>query len=740
MSTPTIASRCCSICRSATPSTGCLSHRSPALTCSRERSQIAGIPANARGAEDWLTLAEVSLSYDGQQAALAAAEQARRFHLSPQQKARLDLIDGLVAGSAHRYEEAAQLFRRAAPRLDARRRAIAAYGGYFARSLANPDRIEKPPVVQGGGPYAALAEAWTAGFLKDIPAAIEVIKRAEARYPDDPSLPAYRAQLALLIDDRDQARAAIDRSLAIDPDDPTALEARANYKAGIESNLEGALADLDRAVMIAPGSTTIWNALGLVQSSRGADREAEAALKRSIELDPNDPVSYANLAIHYLDQDRVKEAKVLIDKALAVDPSFDLALVARGRYHLQTGEIDKAMKDLLAGSTANPAYSQALLLLAGGYYESGEIEPAMQAIENADRLDPNDPVTSSFETAIAIDNYDSDRAIESAQATLKRARARGGDYASLSANRDAGSLLNEAFRLQGLDAWGRYYGDVTFDPFSGGGYVDQALAGSVDSFVVDLGAGTLPVDPEANASSFSSLFQGLMFDPLMLSGRSRTANLFRRPFVEGSVGGGFIKNGTDDWGWSTEAEVQGYLPTPIPWAFYGQFSADRSDDFRTHTEEGFVDPTSQFELEFKNVIGTGYITAKPTPYDRVVAYVNANRSEPNLLDGVQVAVPPIPDIPLIDPLTGTLLGGTYDRTVEQRTATAGVGWSHTFGYRNVLNAAVFASGFDRANDESGVLLFDTVLGIFGGAQTINTELEQQSCVGAPSVTLMALAT
>ena len=28
---------------------------------------------------------------------------------------------------------------------------------------------------------------------------------------------------------------------------------------------------------------------------------------------------------------------------------------------------------------------------------------------------------------------------------------------------------------------------------------------------------------------------------------------------------------------------------------------------------GFVDPTSQFDLEFKNVIGTGYITAKPTP-------------------------------------------------------------------------------------------------------------------------------
>ena len=590
-------------------------------------------------------------------------------------------------------------------------------------------------MISGGGPYAALAEAWTAGFLKDIPAAIDVVKRAEARYPDDPSLPAYRAQLALLIDDREQVKAAIDRSLAIDPDDPTALEARANYKAGIESDLEGALADLTRAAAIAPGSTTIWNALGNVLSARNAEREAEAAFKRSIELDPNDPVSYANLAILYLDQDRVKEAKALIDKAMAVDPSFDIALVARGRYHLQTGELDKAMKDLLAGSTANPAYSQALLLLAAGYYESGEREPAEQALENADRLDPNDPVTSSFETAIAIDDYDSDRAIESAQETLKRARARGGDYASISANRDAGSLLNEAFRLQGLDAWGRYYGDVVFDPFSGAGYVDQALAGSVDSFVVDLGQGSFPTDPEANNSSFSSLFQGLMFDPLMLSGRSRTANLLRRPFVEGSVGGGFINNNGDDWGWSGEGELQGYVQTPIPWSFYGKIDADQSEDFRSDTTPGVPVPTSQFNLQFENISGTGYITAKPTPNDRIVAYFDMRRNEPDLLGGLVIQVPPVPFtlglLPGFGPVDGLFLGATYDRTVDDATASGALGWSHTFGYRNVLNAAVFATGFKRDSDESSLVVFDTALfGTLAGLQTVETRTEQQSYLGA----------
>ena len=124
---------------------------------------------------------------------------------------------------------------------------------------------------------------------------------------------------------------------------------------------------------------------------------------------------------------------------------------------------------------------KALLLLAAGYYESGERDPAEQALENADRLDPNDP------DHVELRDRDRHRRLRfrprdrGAQETLKRARARGGDYAALSANRDAGSLLNEAFRLQGLDAWGRYYGDVAFDPFSAAGYIDQALAGSVDS-------------------------------------------------------------------------------------------------------------------------------------------------------------------------------------------------------------------------------------------------------------------
>ncbi|OSJ20024.1 hypothetical protein BSZ18_00100, partial [Bradyrhizobium canariense] len=146
----------------------------------------------------------------------------------------------------------------------------------------------------------------------------------------------------------DELRDGVERALSIDPEDPTALEARAHYRYHIDNDLEGALSDLNRALHTAPGSSSIWNALGLVQGARGDNRAAEAAFKQAIALDPLDPVSHANLAIQYLDEMRMAEAKREIDTALSVDPSFDVALVARGRYQMQNGDVDRAVEDLLA--------------------------------------------------------------------------------------------------------------------------------------------------------------------------------------------------------------------------------------------------------------------------------------------------------------------------------------------------------------------------------------------------------
>lgn len=650
-----------------------------------ERSRIEARPPEARSAEEWLTLAEVQISLDGRQKALESLAKARALKLSPAQRARADLIEALIAGAEKRYDEAATLFSRAERSLDPQRRSIAAYGGYYSRSLRDPAHNEKPP-ANVTGPYAAVMKAYTAGFLEDIPAAIATMKQAEARYPGDSTLPALRAQLAQLINDRVQMKEAIDRSLAIDPDDPNALQARARMLADYEGNLDDALLDLNAALKVAPGSSMVWNDLGLLQDARGASREAEAALKRSIELDPDDPIGHANLAILYLDQSRMKEAKREIDLALAADPSFDIALLARGRYYLQLGETDKAIDDLLAASTANPGHSQSQLMLAAGHYENGDRVLSEQAVDNADRLDKNDPVISAFRTAVAIDDYDADGAISNAQEFLRRSKARGGHYGSLGANQDAGSTLNNAFRLQGLDAWGRYYGDAVFDPFQGSGFVDQSIKGSIDPYSNAISFGDQITDYQASVSSFSSLFQGLLLDPHMLSGRSRSATLLRTPFVEGSLGAGLtnVDGHTRRLG---EAEIQGFSNATIPISFYGNLTWEETPGEADFTGTGAF---GGFSTENNVLGGNAYLTATITPEDRIVAYYNHSRQSFDL-DGLQAA----------DAFgIGILVPFYSDREDTVKATTAGLGWSHTFGYRNVLNAAVLYSGAKAESDRS----------------------------------------
>lgn len=653
-----------------------------------ERARLAALPVGARTTQDLVTAAEVAFALDGPAAARAAVDRARSRAAQPDLAARLDLIEGLIAAGERRYGDAQRLFGAAAPRLDADRRAVADSAGYFARALADPTHVEAPP-APSATPSGALAHAYTQAVLLDVPAAIAGLAAAEARFPGHADLPAARARLAMLRDDRAQAQAAIARALSIDPDDPGALEARAVYRTQFQGRYDEALADLDRAVASAPGVSSLWNQIGLVQATRGATREAEAALRRAMALQPMDPVAYANLAFLYLEQDRPDEARPLIDRALALDPAFDVALFARGRWNLQRGAIAAAQDDLLAGSTANPGYSQGLLLLAAAYMAAGEREPARQALDNADRLDPNDPVTAQAAASFAIDGHDADGAIAAAQSALRRARERGGDFASARANRTEGSLLNEAFRLQGLDAWGRSYGDAVFDPFDGASLVDQAVAGSASPVASSLTPGEEIVDPTPDTAGLSALFQGLLLSPGILAGRERGNDVLRRPFVETTLGFGTVS--TRDGARSTRSlEVQGFGHRPVPVSGYLLLERDGLVDARRWREPGSAIPLARFDLDERLTSGLAYGTASITPDDHVVVYAQSLRERSEVGDGLTlIDAPPL------------LIG--YARTRETRLDRAGLGVSHSFGWHNVVEAAVFGTEIEQRTSETSAI-------------------------------------
>ncbi|HEV7418001.1 MAG TPA: TonB-dependent receptor, partial [Tianweitania sediminis] len=481
----------------------------------------------------------------------------------------------------------------------------------------------------------------------------------------------------MLIDDREQAEEAIDRALSLDPQDTFALETRSYYRAGIKGDVEGALSDAELAVSIAPGSATLWNTLGLAQSQRGALRESVASMQKAIALDAADPLTRTNLAFIYMEENRFAEAKEQIDIALQLDPSLDAALAARGRYYLQTNDHAKAQQDLLAATTANPASAQSLLLLAAAYYQSGNPVAGEQALDNADRLDRNDPVIASVRTAIAVDEFRADDAIIAAQDALKRTRDRGGDYAALSASQDAGSTLNSAFRLLNLNAWGRFYGDAVFDPFSGSSYFDQALAGSVNPFINNLRFGNVPTEPETNDTSASSLLQGLLLSPQSLAAPSGSPTALLYPFLEVLAGGGVtVDNG--DVGWQASLEVQGFAAGPIPTSLYVNVEGLEAGSLRGD------DPveTGQYRLDDRSITGTGYIASRPTLNDTVVGYVTSQNFEFDL--GVitpEILVP--------------FFGESVPQSGDARSTNAGVAWAHTFGYHNVATVGFLTNLLDE---------------------------------------------
>jgi Flp pilus assembly protein TadD len=684
------------------------------------RERLAAIPVEARSAADWVGVAENGLGQDPREVVLRAVAEGRRLlgqrpafvpglpqdgarrrapASSSELSARLDLVEAMLAGSAKRYREAAPLFARAARGTSGRQRSTAQCGYYAAATLADPKRIL--PVPRTGGPDQNVCAAYVAGFGKGLTDAETILRSTEKAAPRHLLSSMLSAQVSLLLDRRDEMRATIERMRAIDPDSPETLLASGYLKGSLDGDLPGAAADFKRGIDIAPGDSTLWNGLGLVQSGLDANVEAEAAFRRAIETDPEDPVPYANLAILLLDQSRVEEAGVLIEKALSLDPSFYAAYTAKGRYYLQKGDMAKAMEFMLAGAAANPASAQGLLATAITQYQAGDVGAAVQALDNADRLDRNDPVTSIARTAIAVDQLDPDAAILNAREAVRRYRNRGGYFAALATTRTGGSFLGQAYRLIGLEDWGRFYTDRVADAFTATSYFDQAQARRARPFF------TRPTLDQLNGLDFadtagSLVIQGLLLDPLAASGRIGRIDLLRRPFIDVEIGGGIVRrNGR--YGWQAETSVQSFSNLPVPTAVSLSASETDTSDRRASRIGGEKSRTA-----------SAFVGIAPNANDRFLLWGTASSFRPDVLT---------PAINLYDADSNRL-----------RAYQVGAGWSHTFGYRNVLTGAVVATRAEQSQRRAEIIsTLDPFFGVFPA--TFDTRIRRDVRVDSETAAL-----
>jgi tetratricopeptide (TPR) repeat protein len=195
------------------------------------------------------------------------------------------------------------------------------------------------------------------------------------------------------------AREHLDRAIQIQGDTPAA--ARAYYlRAGIhgeQNELEGARADLERAVQLRPDFAEAWSDLGTVRRNVLDETGALSAFERAVRIDPKNGKSQFRLGSEYLHSGKPHEAVEHLREALRLDPedratlyNLQMALRADGQGE-EAKRVEDRMGELLRQrNRASQTAIQAVKLNNAGVEaeKAGSLREALEKYRAALELDP----------------------------------------------------------------------------------------------------------------------------------------------------------------------------------------------------------------------------------------------------------------------------------------------------------------------------------------------------------------
>ena len=172
-------------------------------------------------------------------------------------------------------------------------------------------------------------------------------------------------------------------------------EARKKYYEGLRSLRSGdksrAVANLERAVQIAPKFTGARIALGRIAFDAGEYRRAEAHFRQVLEQDPADLIAVINLGGVLLNQKRCSEALPLNLRSVEQLPGDATTSSQLGMTYLCLGDLVNATMHLSAARNIDPDhYSKPQLALAMIYLDRGSFALAELEIKDALQRHPSD--------------------------------------------------------------------------------------------------------------------------------------------------------------------------------------------------------------------------------------------------------------------------------------------------------------------------------------------------------------
>ncbi len=351
----------------------------------------------------------------------------------------------------------------------------------------------------------------------------------------------YRASLLLRVGRVDEANAAIDRALRLDPKSSPA-HALKSIIAVAQNRKDEGLDLAKKAVETDPKSSPALIALSYAQQARFDLKGAMASVQEAVRLSPNDAYARARLAelwlaqgyldraldeagraaaanpelartqsvlgYAYLTQAKIEEAKGAFEKAIALDPADPLPRLGLGLAKIRKGDLKSGRQEIEIAASLDVNNALVRSYLGKAYYEEKRESLSATQLGIAKQLDPMDPTPWFYD---AILKQSVNRPVEALQDIQKSIE--------LNDNRAVyrSQLLLDSDLAARSASQGRIYNDLGFQQL---GLVEGWK--SVNTDPTNYSAHRLLADsysalPRHQIAQVSELLQSQMLQPLNLS-------------------------------------------------------------------------------------------------------------------------------------------------------------------------------------------------------------------------------
>ena len=173
--------------------------------------------------------------------------------------------------------------------------------------------------------------------------------------------------------------------------DTVGVRLAAGSRAGVEGDLERAVAQFQQAVKLDPENAQARYQLASALGRQGDHRAALEHLRKSLEIDPDNRDARFNLATALIRLGRSDEALEELTKTLETDPSDLEARLRRAILADAAGQTDLAAADYERLLDENPGSSEVQLAVAARDLASGRSEEALERYRRVEELQPERP-------------------------------------------------------------------------------------------------------------------------------------------------------------------------------------------------------------------------------------------------------------------------------------------------------------------------------------------------------------